>query len=1195
MKILIKKRFLSLLLVLVMVLSLTPAALAAGNPGGSGTGSDTTDTTEGGGDDAGNTGAGDNTGGTGGDNTGGTGGDKDDDNKDDASGDKLFFGFVQGSNPFDPRKDGLTINQLGNAPNIRVTITARDKNDKVIRTHDNDHISWVSADPEVAEPRRLRDANGTDTGRTFLVEAKKPGITTITGTVTDADGNPLTVEERYRTIKFDVTVSGIRPNSTTLTIKENESKPLPKCQPGDDDPFGIVYYGAADKGGVSILSNQLNIVDASGNDRNGLRIDGVSAGTTFVTITAGSYKAQITVNVESSITEPIEAEASPSDPLRFSTIEEAIADQCREALSVAEGDPTLVSITGLTVPTDQGTLYLGYKSPEDTGAGAGSSLSYYASSQPRGPYIKDLTFVPNPSFTGEKAVIRFTGRAANNRTFKGRIEVTLEDAHTDVTLIAPNGGPLRLSSENFADVCQTQTGSALRHVIFTLPPASQGALYLDYTDEWNYASKVSPNEQYDRKALDTITFVPAEGYVGQVRIGYAGYSVSGVKYNGELVIQVKQGLDDAITYNDNGGGLVSFSRGDFEDFCENATGKALSNISFTLPAASQGTLYLNWNGSRGSAAEEGREYTPAQLDRMTFVAAGGFHGVVRIPFNGASRSGLTFTGTVEIHIQSTGAGSGDITYVCAPGQSVKLSLSDFAGLCQNLTGQRLHYINFQSLPDFNQGSLYHNRTSAGVMGTRVTTATRYFNSAAPYIANLSFWAAGGFTGVSIPFTGSSVSGQTFTGILAINTGAGAGSGQAGLVSYSAVGQTPVSFSGADFDAACRQATNAALSYLQFGLPSSGQGILYYDYRAGTAPTALNPGTTLYRSGEASVDRVSFVAAKGFSGTAAVPFTGWSIDGRQFQGAVQITVRSDAALGGLVRYESHGEPVRINAYDIQTASGAAPASLRLTGLPDAASGKLYYQYAGPTQYSWAGNTSTVYSLYGDPSVSNLTFVPKAGFYGTVDVPYTATNADGTQYAGTIRITVTEPSVCANFDDLAGYSAQMKSAVDYLYTLGVVKGTGQRNYSPGASIRRGDFCVMLSRAFQMNVGSAVQGFSDVPPDAYYAQAVNEMYALGVVNGVGGGRFDPSSSVSRQDAALMVQRALNQAGISVPNGNAAALAAYGDRDQVAAYAQGAVSGLVQQGLLPTSNSRLSPRSDLDRGDMALLLHRAMTHTFS
>ena len=41
------------------------------------------------------------------------------------------------------------------------------------------------------------------------------------------------------------------------------------------------------------------------------------------------------------------------------------------------------------------------------------------------------------------------------------------------------------------------------------------------------------------------------------------------------------------------------------------------------------------------------------------------------------------------------------------------------------------------------------------------------------------------------------------------------------------------------------------------------------------------------------------------------------------------------------------------------------------------------------------------------------------------------------------------------------------------------------------------------------------------------------------VGGGKFNPSSTVSRQDAALMVQRTLRQAGIEASDGNDAALA--------------------------------------------------------
>ncbi|MCI9432213.1 MAG: hypothetical protein HFF70_07265 [Oscillospiraceae bacterium] len=1043
------------------------------------------------------------------------------------------------------------------------------------------HVSWSSSDPAITA------VSEQENGHSGTVYGKAPGKATVT--VTAGSG----ASQQKCTIQ--TTVSGIKVSETLakgITVAENQSKEIKL-----DTDFFLFGNAASEYAmlSASVVNNKPNVrKPLVSSDKKTVTIEGREAGEATVVLEISSagyiYKAEFPVTVTSN-EQTIEwtEGCSPAKPLKFSALEERIVSKYREVFPGG----TFSSIIGLSVPTAQGTMYLGYNSPEDTGAGAGSSMTYYYRTAARGPYIQDLTFVPNPSYTGEKAYIAFTAQgtdsAGTTRTFKGKIEVTLTQEKTDLTVSTKRDTPLKLSSTLFSKSCQEQTGAPLSYVVFTLPPANQGSLYLGYKDEWDYASKVSANEQYKQKQLDDMTFVPAQGFVGTVTVSYAGYSASGSRYNGQLVIQVKQGLDDAITYN--GDGAVSFSRYDFEDFCRNETGRELSSVSFTPPPASQGTLYYSWNGLRGSAVTSNDAYGPSQIDRLTFVAADGFHGVVRIPFTGTDRSGETFTGTVEVHIQSVGTTRGDVSYVCAPGQSVKLNLSDFTALCQTLTGQRLHYISFQSLPDFHMGTLYHNRTSSGSIGTRVTTATKYFNSATPYLSNLSFWATESFRGgVEIPFTGCAVSGETFTAILYISSGEGAGSGSSAAVQYTVTSGGSVTFSGKDFDDACRQATNAALSYLRFDLPSSGQGILYYDYRAGSTPKALNPATDLYRSGEVSIDRVTFVPAKSFAGIASVPFTAWAIDGTEYRGMAEITVRSEAALGGLVRYQTGGAPVHISAADIQSAAGEQPSSLRLTGLPNASQGKLYYQYAGPTQYSWQGNTTTEYSLYGDPSVSNLTFVPKAGYTGTVEIPYAAATSSG-GYAGTIRITVSASNSSVNFDDLDGYSAQTKAAVDYLSSIGVVNGTGYRTYEPGASIRRGDFCVMLSRAFQFNVGGSGGGFTDVPAGAYYASAVNDLYALGIVNGVGGGRFQPSATLSRQDAALMIQRTLNQAGIEIPDGNSAALAAYSDRGQVADYARGAVAGLAQLGLLPTRNSRLSPKANLTRADMALLLHRAMT----
>ena len=326
----------------------------------------------------------------------------------------------------------------------------------------------------------------------------------------------------------------------------------------------------------------------------------------------------------------------------------------------------------------------------------------------------------------------------------------------------------------------------------------------------------------------------------------------------------------------------------------------------------------------------------------------------------------------------------------------------------------------------------------------------------------------------------------------------------------------------------------------------------------------------------------------------VPFTATAINGAAFQGTVEITVRSGAAMGSIVRYTTGGAPVRFQSGDLAAASGnGQPASIRLTGLPNASQGRIYYQYTSPTKYSWLGNTTTTYSVAGDPQVSNLTFIPKAGYQGVVSIPYTAVGYDGASAAGTIEITVSLSGVSESFDDMAGCNAQTVGAVEYLSNQGVVNGMAYRQYAPGAAIRRGDFCLMLSRAFQFNVGGTGKGFSDVPGDAYYAQAVQQMYALGVVNGVGGGRFQPADNISRQDAALMVRRALDKAGMFLAEGsNEAALTNYKDQSQVAGYAKDALGSMVRTGLFPVTGENLRPREAITRAEMALLLHRAMTN---
>lgn len=1153
------RRILSLLLVLILALSLSPTALlSSGGDAGGGTGG---------------TGSTDDTG-----DTGNTGGD------------------TGTETPPDPPEIHLTSSGLaiqdegkmtigtGKGPLITASVTPA--------ANRNDPITWTSSDEAIAKA----DYNQAGDTHDMYLYGVAPGEATITATIPSGAKAAL-----------HVTVSGIVAKGDTITIKENTAVKLYDKDgdpaPGADD-FWFQYFGDAAEGAVdvSISSDKPNIVRATGRGKNGLTLDGISAGRATVTlrVTQGGQpiaEKSVAVTVETNEAVTIEARASASDPLKFSTIEQQINAQCQSSIT-ADGDKTLNYITAVSVPTAQGTLYLGYKGEGDTGAGVSSTGSYYAASAARGPYIKDISFVPNPAYEGEVAEITYTGMAKNGRTFKGKIRVTLEEAQTDVSITASNGEPVALSATLFSKVCQSKLGSPLSYVIFTLPPASEGTLYHDYKGETDYGTKVSSTQKYNQSAINKLTFVPAPGYSGTVRIGYAGYSVSGGKYTGDLVIRVTQELDAGIQYNDDGRGYITLFGGDFENYCLNATGARMSYVSFTPPATTQGNLFSYWQGgSQGTLVTSSDRYYYAsapRVDQVTFAAVAGFHGTVRIPFSGVNWNGASFSGTAELHFQSGGAG--DVNYTCSPSGFVKLKTADFNSLSMELTGQRLHYVIFNTLPDLTQGTLYHNRTSAGSIGTRVTTATKYFNSAKPYLTNLSFWATENFRGgVEVPFTGCAVSGETFTGVMVINSTAGGSPGSSGAntVTYTTSGRQSVAFDSGDFEEVCQAAAGSSLNYLRFTLPASSQGILYLGYQEGEAPTALGETDSLYRGGEMSVSKVTFVPAQGFSGVASVPFTAWTIGGTQVNGTVAITVRPGTGTLTTVQYATSGAPVRLNAADFQAAAaGNQPVKLRFTALPEASQGKLYYQYVSPIQYSWQANTSTEYSLTGDPLVSNLTFVPKAGYAGVVNIPYSAANADGSTYDGTLRVTVERPAASAYFGDLGGSSPQTIAAVDFLHQIGVVNGMSATQYGPNLSIRRGDFCLMLCRAFRFDAGTGTSlYFSDVPAGAYYADAVNTLSALGIVNGTGNSRFMPSASISRQDAALMIQRTLAAAEMDSGSGTAQQLNAYADGSQVNSYAQGAVAGLLQLGLLPTNGGQIAPRSDLTRSDMAVLLHRTMT----
>lgn len=87
-------------------------------------------------------------------------------------------------------------------------------------------------------------------------------------------------------------------------------------------------------------------------------------------------------------------------------------------------------------------------------------------------------------------------------------------------------------------------------------------------------------------------------------------------------------------------------------------------------------------------------------------------------------------------------------------------------------------------------------------------------------------------------------------------------------------------------------------------------------------------------------------------------------------------------------------------------------------------------------------------------------------------------------------------------------------------------------------------------------------------------------------------PNSSLTRQDAMVMIKNALTAAGWSLGDGSSVDLSRFVDNREVSNYAKDAVGTLVRLGAVNgDERSRLNPRSDITRAEIAVILHFVMT----
>ena len=529
-----------------------------------------------------------------------------------------------------------------------------------------------------------------------------------------------------------------------------------------------------------------------------------------------------------------------------------------------------------------------------------------------------------------------------------------------------------------------------------------------------------------------------------------------------------------LTYEVDRGESVSFSKRDFRSLYRNEySNEEPRYIVFTDYSDLDDYGYLtakNYRGRTISLSESDLNNTwfyydsdnvpesvDYALDDLTFEAnRRADSGTLRMEFEiHGERSKDYVSCTMDIKVGGgSGSSKGDITYTVKAGEEVAFDDEDFVNAYDNAGGSgTMKYVVFEkpSSDYSNAGTVYsrYGKRNATSFTRSELDDYKFYYGDSDYgdydLDELSFVADKSFSdSIEIAFTAyggrGSKENDSVSGTLKITSSKSASSSK-GDITYTVKAGEEVAFDDDDFEKIYENSScTGSFKYVEFSRPDSAfnnAGTLYsrYGKRNETAFTRSSlSGTTFgydsYEDADYSLDDLSFVADRTFSGSITLSFTLYggknSKCDQSTTGTLVITTGTSAVTSryvGNIRYNTTpNTALQINANDIarlfrKYTSGGSLQYLTLTSVP--ATGSLYYNYYNASKYgatrtqltaSMAGSMIFSYSpaSASEYDLSELTYIPSGSNYCTA-LTFTGYSSSGTAVSATILISVTASPV------------------------------------------------------------------------------------------------------------------------------------------------------------------------------------------
>lgn len=163
------------------------------------------------------------------------------------------------------------------------------------------------------------------------------------------------------------------------------------------------------------------------------------------------------------------------------------------------------------------------------------------------------------------------------------------------------------------------------------------------------------------------------------------------------------------------------------------------------------------------------------------------------------------------------------------------------------------------------------------------------------------------------------------------------------------------------------------------------------------------------------------------------------------------------------------------------------------------------------------------------------------------------------------------------------------INKLASLGIINGTGGGYFEPTLYVTREEFVKMLAGVAGANVtGYTSSRFPDVSLSRWSAPYIAWAADRGITTGTDGGKFAPTMRITREEMATMIYRYVQSSGQTLPAKNAPVI--FADANLISGWAQTPVSVMQQAGIIDgnVTNGRYTfdPKVSASREECAKML---------